>query len=72
MMKSLMLHATRGVPQVKKRPMPKRCATPARPVVHSSGDESSCGGHSSDGNTSGAFNTDEDPYQLGSSQAPTT
>ena len=66
MMKSLLLHATRGVPQDKKRPMPKRCATPARPDVYSSGDESSFGGHSSDGNTSGAFNIDEDPYQLGS------
>ena len=66
MMKSLLLHATRGVPQDKKRPMPKRCATPARPDVYSSGDESSFGGHSSDGNTRRAFNTDEDPYQLGS------
>ena len=65
-MKSLLFHATRGVPQDKKRPMPKRCATPARPDVYSSGDESSFGGHSSDGNTSGAFITDEDPYQLGS------
>ena len=66
MMKSLLLHATRGVPQDKKRPMPKQCATPARPGVYISGDESSFGGHSSDGNTSGAFNTDEDPYHLGS------
>ena len=66
MMKSLLLHATRGAPQDKKRPMPKRCATPARPVTDSSGDESNFEGHSSDGNTSGAFNTDEDPCQLGS------
>ena len=66
MMKSLLIHATRGVPQDKKRPLPKRCATPARPDVYSSGDESSFGGHSSDGNTSAVFNTDEDPYQLGS------
>ena len=66
MMKSLLLHATRGVPQDKKMPMPKQCATPARPVAYSSGDASSFGGHSSDGNTGGAFNTDEDPYQLGS------
>ena len=62
MMKSLLLHATRGAPQDKKRPMPKRCATPARPYTDSSGD-----GHLSDGYTSGAFNTDEDSYQLGSS-----
>ena len=66
MMKSLLLHATRGAPQDRKRPMPKRCATPARPFTDSSGDESSYEGHTSDGDTSGAFNTDEDPYQLGS------
>ena len=47
--------------------MPKRCATPARPFTDSSGDESNFEGHVSDGYTSGAFNTDEDPYQLGSS-----
>ena len=67
MMKSLLLHATRGAPQDKKRPMPKRCATPARPFTDSSGDESNFEGHVSDSYTSGAFNTDEDPYQLGSS-----
>ena len=66
MMKSLLLHAKRGVPQDKKRPMPKRFATSARPVTDSSGDESSFEGHASDGNTSGVFDTDEDPYQLGS------
>ena len=66
MMKSLLLHATRGAPQDKKRPMPKQCATPARPVTDSSGDESNFGGRESDGNTSGALNSDEDPYQLGS------
>ena len=66
MMKSLLLHATRGAPRDRKRPTPKRCATPARPFTDSSGDESSYEGHTSDGDTSGAFNTDEDPYQLGS------
>ena len=66
MMKSLLLHATSGTPQDKKRSMPRRCATPARPAYDSSGDESSLGEHTTDGYTSGAFNSDEDPCQLGS------
>ena len=66
LMKSLLFHATRGVPQDKKRSMPRRCATPARQVYDSSGDESSIGGHTTDGYTSEAINSDEDAYQLGS------
>ena len=46
--------------------MPGRCATPACPVNDSSGDESRLGRHTTDGYTSGAFNSDEDPCQLGS------
>ena len=46
--------------------MPRRCPTPARRPSISSGGESSFGGNISDGYTSGAFNTDEDPYQVGS------
>ena len=66
MMKSLQLHTTSGDPQDKNRSLPRRCATPARQVYESSGDESSLGGHTTDGYTSGAINSDEDPYQLGS------
>ena len=46
--------------------MPGRCATPACPVNDSSGDESRLGRHTTDGYTSGAFNSVEDPCQLGS------
>ena len=56
MMKSLLLHATRGAPQDKKRSMPRRCPTPARRPSGSSGDESSFGGNTTDDYTSGAFN----------------
>ena len=66
MMKSLLLHATSGTSQDKKKSMTRRCPTPARRPSISSGDESSFGGNTSDGYTSGAFNTDEDPYQVGS------
>ena len=66
MMKSLLLHATHGAPQDKKKSLPRRCATPARQPHDSSVDESSIGGHTTDGYTSGALNSDEDPYQLGS------
>ena len=66
MMKSLLLHATRGAPKDKKRSMPRRCPTPARRLSGSSGDESSFGGNTTDDYTSGAFNSDEDPYQIGS------
>ena len=66
MMKSVLLHATMGAPQDKKKSMPRRCPTPARRRSGSSGDESSFGGNTTDGYTSGAFNSDEDPYQVGS------
>ena len=46
--------------------MPRRCPIPARPTADSSGDESNFGGNTTEGNTSGVFNSDEDPYQLGS------
>ena len=65
-MKSLLHHAARGTPQDKKRSMPRRCAAPARQVHDSSGDEISLVGHITDGYTSGAIKSDEDPYQLGS------
>ena len=70
MMKSLLLHATSGTSQDKKRSMPRRCPTPARRPSSSSGDEGSFGRNTSDGYTSGAFNTDEDPYQVGSISGP--
>ena len=66
MMKSLLLHATQRAPRDKKRSMPRRCPTPARRPSGSSGDESSFGGTTTDDYTSGAFNSDEDPYQMGS------
>ena len=66
MMKSLLLHATTGTPQDKKKSMPRRCPTPARRLSGSSGDESSYGGNTTDGYTSGAINSDKDPYQIGS------
>ena len=66
MMKSLLLHASTGTSQDKKRKMPRRCPTPARHLAESSGEEDSQRGNTSDGYTSGAINSDEDPYQLGS------
>ena len=66
MMKSSPLHATTGTSHNKKRKMPRRCPTPARYLAESSGEEDSQGGNVSDGYTSGAINSDEDPYQLGS------
>ena len=66
MMKSLLLHATTGTPQDKKKKMPRRCPTPARHLAQSSGEEDNQGGGASDGYTSGAINFDEDPYLLGS------
>ena len=63
MMKSLLLHAFTGTPQDKKKKMPRRCPTPAR---HLAGEEDNQGGGASDGYTSGAINSDEDPYLLGS------
>ena len=66
MMKSFLLHDTSGSPRDKKRKMPRRCATPARQFADSSAEEGSIGGHTWDGYTSGAINSDEDPYQLGS------
>ena len=66
MMKSLLLHATTGTPQDKKKSMPRRCPTPARRLSGSSDDESSHGGNTTDGYTSGAIKSDEDPYQMGS------
>ena len=66
MMKSLLLHAATGSSQDKKRKLPRRCPTPARHLAESSGEEDSQRGNVSDGYTSGAINSDEDPYQLGS------
>ena len=66
MMKSLLLHATTGIPQDKKKKMPRRCPTPARHLAESSGEEDNQGGGASDGYTSGAINSDEDPFLLGS------
>ena len=43
MKKCLLLHATRGAPQDKKKTMLRRCATPARQLADSSGDESTFG-----------------------------
>ena len=69
MMRSLLLHATQEAPQDKRKNLPLHCATPARQYFDSSGDESSLRGRSTDGYTSGAIYSDEDPYQLGSISA---
>ena len=66
MMKSLLIHATTGASQDKRKKQLRRCPTPARHFAESSGDEGVQGGSTSDGYTSGAINTDEDPYLLGS------
>ena len=66
LMKSRFLHATTGTPQDKKKKMPRRCPTPARHLAESSGEEDSQGEGASDGYTSGAINSDENPYLLGS------
>ena len=66
MMKSLLLHATQGVSRDKRKGLPRRCATPARGFSESSGDETNPSGDTTDGYTSGAINSDEDPYNLGS------
>ena len=66
MMKSLLLHATLGVSRDKRKGLPRRCSTHARGFVESSGDETNPSGNTTDGYTSGAVNSDEDPYTLGS------
>ena len=65
-MKSLLLHATQGAPQHKRKSLPRRCASIARQYLDSSGDESIQGGCTTNGCTSSSINSDEDPYQLGS------
>ena len=66
MMKSLLLNATQGVSRDKRKGLARRCATPARGFSESSGDETNPSGNTTDGYTSGAINSDEDPYNLGS------
>ena len=58
MAKSLLLHATSGQEEDYAPTLPQ--------LADCSGDESTFGEHSTDGNTSGALNSDEDPYQNGS------
>ena len=67
MMKSLLLHATQRAPRDKRsKGNPRRCATPDRTCPENSGDETSMGGNTTDGYTSGAINSDEEPYNFGS------
>ena len=66
MTKSLLLHATQWVSRDKRKGLPRRCATPVRGFSESSGDETNPIGNTTDGYTSGAINSDEDPNNLGS------
>ena len=64
MMKSLLLQALTGTSQDKKKENAQACPTPARHLTKCSGEEDSQAGNVSDGYTSGAIYSDEDPINL--------